>query len=283
MCILLAFMSHMACANEDVSLRLLPSFFDEATQTVYVDVEIRYNGVGHFYLADQNIRLFYDSDQLELVKDHSRSDLPQDLYSSIQWHEVMEHLEADHINQLSFDDELGFVNFSIDLQENKEGGISIAEDHSWQRIAVLNFKVEDKEALSQITWSTADKTSEYASAFVKVMEWKGPNNIRAAAVDTYIDAAFSTEDEGAAVDLTIYPNPVGSNANFRFEQALTNTSTVRILDMLGREVHKQVASAGIQELRRDLTHLMTGTFQVEVSDVLTDSIISTEQLLKVDN
>jgi len=250
MCILLAFMSHMACANEDVSLRLLPSFFDEATQTVYVDVEIRYNGVGHFYLADQNIRLFYDSDQLELVKDHSRSDLPQDLYSSIQWHEVMEHLEADHINQLSFDDELGFVNFSIDLQENKEGGISIAEDHSWQ---------------------------------VKVMEWKGPNNIRAAAVDTYIDAAFSTEDEGAAVDLTIYPNPVGSNANFRFEQALTNTSTVRILDMLGREVHKQVASAGIQELRIDLTHLMTGTYQVEVSDVLTDSIISTEQLLKVDN
>ena len=60
LCVLLAFVCQVTWSNEDVSLRLVPSFFDNATQTVYVDVEIRYNGAGELYLADQNIRLFYD-------------------------------------------------------------------------------------------------------------------------------------------------------------------------------------------------------------------------------
>ena len=282
LCILFAYMSHMAWASEDVSLRLVPSFFDEATQTVYVDVEIRYNGIGDFHLADQNIRLFYDANQLELVKDHSRSDLPQDLYSTIQWHEVMEDLKADHINQLNYDNELGFVNFSIDLYENIEGGISIAQEHSWQRIAVLNFKVDDKEAVSQINWSNPKTTSGYATAFVKVMEWKGPNEIRAAEVDTYIDAAFNTDDESIAVDMTVYPNPVVSITNFSFDKVLERPLNIRIIDMLGREAISQTASAGIQEIQLDVSHLMAGEYQVEVRDIDTEKVISSEHLMKVD-
>ena len=272
----------MAWASEDVSLRLVPSFFDEATQTVYVDVEIRYNGIGDFHLADQNIRLFYDANQLELVKDHSRSDLPQDLYSTIQWHEVMEDLKADHINQLNYDNELGFVNFSIDLYENIEGGISIAQEHIWQRIAVLNFKVDDKEAVSQINWSNPKTTSGYATAFVKVMEWKGPNEIRAAEVDTYIDAAFNTDDESIAVDMTVYPNPVVSITNFSFDKVLERPLNIRIIDMLGREAISQTASAGIQEIQLDVSHLMAGEYQVEVRDIDTEKVISSEHLMKVD-
>ena len=275
-------MCQVTWSNEDVSLRLVPSFFDNATQTVYVDVEIRYNGAGELYLADQNIRLFYDADQLELVKDHSRSDLPQDLYSSIQWHELFEDLHADHINKLAYDDDLGFVNFSIDLQENISGGISIAEEHSWQRIAVLNFKVDNKDAISKINWSNPETTADYATAYVKVMEWKGPNQIRAVEVDTYIDASFSAEDDPSAVQMNVYPNPVESITNFSFDKVLPAPSTVRIIDMTGKEVHMSTVSAGVQEVRLDVSDLVAGTYQIEVRDSKSDVMISSEHLMKID-
>ena len=145
-------------AIEDITLRLNPSFYDKSTNTVYVDVELKYNGYGHFKLADQNYRLYYDSAMLQLDEDYSRSDLPQDLYSSIQFMEVYEGLEADQVNQLNFDDHLGFINFNIDLNNDTEGGISLIQDEIWHRVAVLNFKVEDKDALSQIVWSRNDAT-----------------------------------------------------------------------------------------------------------------------------
>ena len=74
----------------------------------------------------------------------SRSDLPQDLYSRIQFMEVLEDLQADAVNQLAFDDQLGFVNFNIDLNNAVHGGITIVKEDDWQRVAVLNFKVKDK-------------------------------------------------------------------------------------------------------------------------------------------
>jgi len=82
--------------------------------------------------------------------------------------------------------------------------------------------------------------------------------------------------------MTVYPNPAEDITNFTFDKALTNSSTLRILDMLGREVYMQKTSAGIQELKIDVSHLVAGTYQVEVRDIQTEKLLSTEHLMKVD-
>jgi len=271
----------MAWALEDVSLRLHPSFYDPVSKSIYVDVEVRYDGEGDFRLADQNIRLYYDADQLELHKDYSRSDLPQDLYSNIRWHEVFEVQTADHVNQLSFDDELGFLSFSIELKEKRIGGITLAGDNTWQRIAVLNFKVEDADALSQIVWSTPEGTNKYATAFVEVMEWIAPFNTEASSVTTYVDASFSAKIDVSPKDMSIYPNPARDLVTLTYEDALETVSDVRITDMTGKLVQMHKIGAGTQEHTIDVSSLSPGTYIIEVIDLITERLITTEQLVKV--
>ena len=270
----------MSYAIEDVSVRLSPSFYDPSSGSIYVDVEIRYDGMGNFRLADQNIRLFYDADQLHLQKDYSRSDLPQDLYSNIKWYEVMENLSADHVNQLRFDDELGFINFSIDLEQDTRGGITLARDHSWQRIAVLNFKVEDASALSQIVWSTPEVTDKYATAFVEVMEWVAPNRTRKTDITNYIDALFSAEEDASSMDISVYPNPAESFITITFEKELASMALVSVMDVTGRKVLEVKKKAGATYAEFDVSSLSAGSYHVEIKDLLSDRVVANEQLIK---
>lgn len=280
LCIVFALIGHVSYAIEDVSVRLSPSFYDPSSGSIYVDVEIRYDGMGNFRLADQNIRLFYDADQLHLQKDYSRSDLPQDLYSNIKWYEVMENLSADHVNQLRFDDELGFINFSIDLEQDTRGGITLARDHSWQRIAVLNFKVEDASALSQIVWSTPEVTDKYATAFVEVMEWVAPNRTRKTDITNYIDALFSAEEDASSMDISVYPNPAESFITITFEKELASMALVSVMDVTGRKVLEVKKKAGATYAEFDVSSLSAGSYHVEIKDLLSDRVVANEQLIK---
>lgn len=269
-------------AIEDITLRLNPSFYDKSTNTVYVDVELKYNGYGHFKLADQNYRLYYDSAMLQLDEDYSRSDLPQDLYSSIQFMEVYEGLEADQVNQLNFDDHLGFINFNIDLNNDTEGGISLIQDEIWHRVAVLNFKVEDKDALSQIVWSRNDATENYATAFVEIMEWISPNKTAAASIEDYVDASFNVKEEEQKFAIEISPNPSSDFIKLSFDKDLTESLQVHIYDTLGKSVMKSKAYRGAANLNLAIARLAAGSYTVELTTIDTNARVSTSSFIKVD-
>ncbi len=269
------FICSLGLASNEVSLRLNPTYYDEYTQSIYVTVELRYDGHGLFYLADQNYRLFYDSKLLTLNKSKSRSDLPRDLYSKIIFMEVLENLKAGSVNELAFDEQLGFVNFNIDLSDVNHGGIPIGSSEEWHRVAILNFKVHDKESLSEIIWSNADRTSKYATAFVEIMEWIGPNHTQQASVKDYIDARFNLIDDGIAGSIQVAPNPAIDFLNLSLTKELAEEITIVIHDAMGKKVLSTKMNRGSLLKKVDISELSPGSYNLEIFEK--DLFISTYQ------
>ncbi len=269
-------------ASNDISLRLNPSFYDEATETVYVDVEVRYDGRGQFRLADQNYRLFYDSDLLQLKQDFSRSDLPQDLYSQLQFMEILEGLEADAVNQLSFDDQLGFINFNIGLEDVAHGGIAIEKDDLWHRVAVLNFAVKDKDMLSEIVWSETGKTDGYATAFVEIMEWLAPNETEPATINEYVAASFHPENDEEKKNIDVYPNPSRDFIKVSFLEEFDEHLSVNIYNSLGIKVITTTAYRGANHLNIAITRLIPGSYNIEIVNPTSEMIVSRSTFVKID-
>ena len=279
---LCVFISSYAFGIDDISLRLNPSFYDDQSQTIFVDVELRYQGKGQLNLADQNYRLYYDSDVMRLKEDQSRSDLPQDLYSKLQFMEVYEDLNADAVNQLAFDDHLGFVNFNIDLNSTAHAGIALRREDDWQRVAVLTFKISDRNALSQIVWSQTGTTDEYATAFVEIMEWIAPNETEPVGVNEYIDAAFNIEKELSGIDLTVSPNPTTDFIKMAFDRSLESDMNVMVFDAQGKMVKETMAYKGSEQLNLVVIEFAPGTYTVELYPVGSKKIAHTTSFVKVD-
>ena len=254
----------IAYGHTDITLRLQPTFYDESRHQLYVDVEVKYEGSGRFMLADQNYRLFFDSKTLRLVAEHSHSDLPQDLYGPLTFFEIADGLQAGDINQLDFDDDLGFVNFSIDLLNTQSGGLSITSKDDWQRVAVLNFTVDDPASLSQIIWSRAGRTDQYATAFVEIMEWKGPQHTEPASVNDMIDATFFHHIEGEKFDIAIAPNPATEFIKVSFDQNLTADHQISIIDPTGKTIKALQAYKGSKDAFIPIADLIPGSYILEV-------------------
>jgi len=250
-------------ATTDITLRLNPAFYDDQNNQLYVSVEISYDGHGVFQLADQNYRLYYDSQLLSLVKDMSRSDLPMDLYSPINFLESFEQLQADNVNQLEFDDNLGFINFSIDLNDNTGGGLSIRKDDNWETIAVLNFEVLDNSALSQIVWSQSERTSGYATAYVEIMEWKAPNETKPVEIQEYIDANFIKKDH-SSLSFEVYPNPASEYVIVSLDRGLTDNASLIVMDAAGKKVKDIKTHIGEEKVNLPISDLMIGTYMIEL-------------------
>lgn len=276
------YLAFNASGMDDISLRLNPSLYDEHTQTLYVNVELRYSGHGQLYLADQNYRLYYDSELLSLKENESRSDLPQDLYSNLQFMEIFEGLEANNVNQLAFDAHLGFINFNIDLHNAAYGGLAIREEDKWQRVAVLNFKVSDEEQLSEIVWSQTGVTDEYATAFVEIMEWKGPNDTAPVKVNKLIDASFNKETASGDVSLTLAPNPTTDFVKLSFEEAIKQDYEVAVYDVTGRKVKRTVAFKGAASINMAVADLSAGNYLVELIDADTQESSFRTSFIKID-
>ena len=251
-------------AQKDVTLRLNPSFYDESRQTVYVDIELQYNGSGAFRLADQNYRLYFDSELMTIDEDYSRSDLPQDVYSALAISEIYEGLDADRINQLDFDDKLGFINFNIDLINTQQGGIVFRQDDLWHRVAVLAFKVEDKESLSQIVWSRPEMTDEYATAFVEIMEWVAPNKTEVASIEDYVDASFSLATQDHSYDVAVYPNPSSDFIKITFDEEISQDINIKVYDTAGRSLMSRKALKGDIDVALTIADLQEGSYNIEI-------------------
>ncbi|MEL6123190.1 MAG: T9SS type A sorting domain-containing protein [Bacteroidota bacterium] len=251
----------------DIRLRLTPNLYEASTNTIYVDVEMRYEGTKTFTLADQNYRLYYDTKSLSLDPSQCHSDLPYDLYSQMQFHEEIKHASADHINQLSFDDDLGFVNFSIDLINENNGGLSLSSDAGWARVAILKFDLLAEHPAS-IVWGRDKATDEYATAFVEIMEWKGPNQIVPARVQEYHDAQINPpvkEDDESYLSLDASPNPAKEFVKLDLGNPLAGTK-ISISDASGTIVQQTRSLPHISQMSIDLSPLNAGTYTIEVQD-----------------
>ena len=251
-------------ARKSVDLRLTNNFYDPSSQSLFVDVEVRYTGQGDVALADQNYRIFYDSKNLQLEVADSRSDLPMDLYSHIHFLEVFEGINAGDVGELKFDAHLGFVNFSMDLLDDLNGGIRIDRSADWTRVAVLKYKVKNDVDPSDIIWSQPGRTDSYATAFVEITEWEGPNYVNPLEVNRYVDFRFNEEELEKLPSISIGPNPASHFLKLEFSQEVKNDLQVTIIDNVGRIITTHQIEKGMKEYDMDIAHLDPSSYVLEI-------------------
>ena len=85
--------------------------------------------------------------------------------------------------------------------------------------------------------------------------------------------ALGVEDFGNSLsDTVLFPNPsTNGNVSLNIPTNITNTVTIRVLDMTGKQVHTQQATSGSVTL--NLNRLAVGTYLVNISDGNTSSTL----------
>ena len=279
-CCIALLCANAAHATKSVNLRLNPNFYDQSSNSLYIDVDIQYDGYGKLVLADQNYRMYFDSDNLHLDQSESFSDLPQDLYSDISIKEVYEGVLVEGVNQLDFDQNLGFINFSIDLLDNVDGGIQLSKKDGWQRVAVLKFKVKDTEDVSQIVWSRMGSTEDYATAFVEIMEWIAPNATEHVDINDSENLEFLSEkNTDSTLEIKVGPNPATDFVIVDFTSGAQESAILIISDIHGRKIENHLIGKGTNEVFVPIDHLVAATYKIEVIDLTTEKRLYTEKLM----
>ncbi len=263
----LLFTAFTVSGEKSVDLRLHAVSFDAVDGAMYVDVQLRYDQSGQFVLGGQNFRLFYNSESLVLDAESSTSRLPKKLYSALNIVENHEGINADEVNQVSFDDDMGYVNLSIDLKANEQGGIVMRRSDEWIAVARLKFNIKEARDDYQIVWGRLGKTDKYATAFVEVSEWIEPYNIRTADVSYFEDLEMINErkiDEDVIQQVKIGPNPASEFLNVNFSNPAAQNGTILIRDIAGRTVSKKNYERGMQNVRMDLSNLSAAQYLMDV-------------------
>lgn len=85
--------------------------------------------------------------------------------------------------------------------------------------------------------------------------------------------ALGVEDFGNSLsDTVLFPNPsTNGNVSLNIPTNITNTVTIRVIDMTGKQVHTQQATSGSVTL--NLNRLAVGTYLVNISDGNTSSTL----------
>lgn len=280
---LLFYLSNAFAANQ-IDIRFFPRAIDAESSAIYVDIEVRTAENYPVVLAGQNYRIYYNSAVLQLDEDRSVSQLPKEKYGSLTLLEKFEHVSADEVGQLEFDDNLGFANFSIELKDDHNGGIGLSNQDGWKTMATLRFKLLEKHADYSVIWGRQSMSDGYATAYVEVAEWIEPLRTRHLEVQDYFDLQINSAIYDGAPPkgaFSIGPNPASNFLQISLEKAMSEAGEVYIKDMSGRTARSINIVAGSQIIRMELTDLIPATYLVELYSStkgrhFTEQIIITE-------
>lgn len=256
----------------DLKLVIVPS---SSTNVLMVDVQVRNSDRNPINLGGQNIRLYYNSDALQLNQDNSVSQLPTDRYSKINFSNLYENMNADEVNQLSFDNKMGFVSFSIDLADNKNGGIVLKNNDHWVSIARLEFNQKDSEKI-QMVFGRSGRTNEYATAYVEMAEWIAPYQIEALELNEVIDLdeSKSVESLNSEVEIKIGPNPASDFVQINFGQVINEDITVLVMDLSGRAIKSLRIAKGSKDARISLSEVNSSSYIIRGTTNSNDQFFS---------
>lgn len=170
----------------DIQLKL--QILDSLNQTIHFDVLLRNKKDEPRGLAGQNYRLFYSTETLSFQSGES---LLGEAYQSFTLIQNIQNIDASATNgTLNFDEDLGFINFSIDLINTAEGGVFLSNEDGWVNVATLSFKLTQNlstDKCLELIWGRAETTEVYAASFVEISEWISQNNTTAAKINEFGD------------------------------------------------------------------------------------------------
>lgn len=255
----------------DVQIRFNNTEFD--TDKMYVDVEIKSEN-GTFILGSQNLRTYYNTDALSLNDGLSKSTLSREMYSELNVVSKFEKINADDVNQLAFDNDLGFANFTIELDDMVNGGVSV--NGEWTKVAVLVFNVIDADKTANLVWAREGNSDAYATAFVEMAEWVSPNRIVTKNVEEFHDLSDNIELNIGSEELSIEIGPNPTTDYVMINQNKIDTDLV-IVDLKGHVVKEIRLTEG--QTRIDLQSLSSGSYVFYVNDGVNKVA---EKIMKID-
>lgn len=202
----LIFMALVVTQGQNYDIRFNRSSVNCQTRQVCYDVQLRPVGVTVFNLAGQNYRIFYNSALASYIS--GTSSLPSQ-YGNYTLVQDLQHVDASTTDgPLSFEADLGFLNYGIDLNDTQNGGI-ILPAGQWTTTSNLCFTVtqevvDNPNTCLEKVWGRDGLTNEYATAFVEVSRWLSTNNTTNALPNQYIDLNASSGDQ-ACLDIACAP------------------------------------------------------------------------------
>ena len=188
-----------AQAEYDIQLNL--GQVDCANNIVCYDVQLRSNDGNNWNLAGQNYRLYYDGALATYRSGVSQLDATN--YSNFALVQNVQNQNATGVGTLSFEDNLNFLNYTIDLANTAGGGTSLPSDGSWLTTSQVCFDVQasllnEPTTCFEAVWARNGQTEEYATSFVEVSEWVSSNNTQMATGTGYDDLS-SADGEAACL------------------------------------------------------------------------------------
>jgi len=223
--------------GHDVELRFTENRVEG--DLLFIDIDIRASNYD-FNLASHNIRAYYDHASLELVDVTSL--LPETKYGSPNIDQMFTDGHEVDLGVLSFEDHMGFINMSVQLNDNKSGGVDVTTD--WVTIHTATFKIMDDSKKANIVWANEAKTGDFATAFVEVAEWVSADEIIAKEAFDLVNYEAEIErvvEEDTVFDVKIGPNPTSSVANIYQE---VDGAILSVVDMSGSIVIEQMLERG---------------------------------------
>ena len=265
-----------------VDIRVKETGVNTQNQTIKAEIQIKKTDRADLILGGYNMRLYYDSDKLELIENRAHSMLTNAKYTPIEIDNHITDVDVSGHGTLAYSSHLSFLSFYSNLKTITTEGDLVSENGEWKSIAALEFKVlkpfQDEEV---ITLAREDKTGELATAFIEMTEWKGPKNIKALAVNEYHEEVLGySANSDVFVQVNVGPNPASTDLNIEFNKELSgNKYNVVIRDVSGALVMNQKIDDGSTGVVMDIRNLLSANYLVEVRN--DDEIIKTKKIIKI--
>ena len=234
--ILIGLMSGFAFGH-DVELRFTENRVEG--DLLFIDIDIKATDYD-FNLASHSIRAYYDHAALELVDISSQ--LPEAKYSNPAIEQMFTDGHNIELGALPFEDHMGFINMSVQLDDSDHGGVDITTE--WTTVHTATFKIIDNNRKAHIVWANEARTSDFATAFVEVAEWINADEIiakRAFDLVNFEEDINTAIVEEVAFEVTIGPNPTSNVANIYQD---VDGALLSVINMNGSVVIEQSLEQG---------------------------------------
>ena len=170
-----------------LELRLVPTNISESADVLCFDTQFKNISDTDINLAGQNYRFFYDALQLKFKPSHLKSLLPSKTYGNIDMNQSLHNIDARGYGNLKFGQNLGFLNYSLRISEDKEEMITLPPFSPWISTTNVCFQASDRLGAVNIVWAREGLTSGYATAYTEISSLDNSEQSQPVLIQVYQD------------------------------------------------------------------------------------------------
>lgn len=245
-----------------ISVSMVEKLVEKSNQKCF-DVFVANKSENKLGLAGQNLRFFYNSDQM-VFDDKSLVSLMPQQYTDIKLVQNYIDINAIGYGSLPFEKNMGFVNLAFDFKEYADSPLSL-EKGGKVSVCSFCFNSDNFAELPEVVWAKESLTSNYATAFVQVAIVQD-KIFRAAQIEDYsINLLKGKQDNIIEIkDFSYFPNPFSNFLYIKFNSPTTDQVKVKVSNIFGESVYSTVVDKNTEEFQLNGSELKPGGYLIEI-------------------